>query len=249
MSLLSLPNRGRQSKMGKPSVLVVEDDRSHADVLKYNLEQAGYDVQVAHDGGEGIRKAHLKVPDVIILDIMLPEIDGIEVCRRLRANVATQRVLILMLTAKSEETDQVVGFAVGADDYVTKPFSVKVLLERVKALLRRRQAEETVGDIIENQGVTVDRGRHRVTAGEQTLELTRSEFNLLDALIRQAGRAFTRAELIQAALGEDALVLERTIDVHIRGLRKKMGDFGELVETVRGVGYRFRDASTGDYVS
>ena len=227
--------------MSKPSVLVVEDDRSHADVLRYNLEQAGYEVTIAHDGMDGLRRAQLKVPDVVILDLMLPEIDGIEVCRRLRASAATQNVLVLMLTAKAEETDEVVGFAVGADDYVTKPFKVKALLERIKALMRRRQSEETLGDSVTSQGVTVDRGRHRVTAGDLSLQLTRSEFNLLDSLIRQPGRAFTRAELIEAALGDDALVLERTIDVHIRGLRKKLDRYGDLIETVRSVGYRFRD--------
>ena len=231
--------------MSKPSVLVVEDDRSHADILRYNLEQSGYEVTVAHDGMDGLRRALLKVPDVVILDLMLPEIDGIEVCRRLRASAATQNVLILMLTAKAEETDEVVGFAVGADDYVTKPFKVKVLLERIKALMRRRQSEETLGDSVSSQGITVDRSRHRVTAGDLSLQLTRSEFNLLDSLIRQPGRAFTRAELIEAALGDDALVLERTIDVHIRGLRKKLDRYGDLIETVRSVGYRFRDPTGG----
>lgn len=233
--------------MSKPSVLVVEDDRSHADVIKYNLEQAGYEVNVAHDGMDALRRAQLKVPDVVILDLMLPEIDGIEVCRRLRASAATKSVLILMLTAKAEETDEVVGFAVGADDYVTKPFSVKVLLERVKALMRRRSANEAIGDSISSHGITVDRSRHKVTAGDSHVQLTRSEFNLLDAMIRQPGRAFTRAELIEAALGDDALVLERTIDVHIRGLRKKLGSHGDLVETVRSVGYRFRDPSSHSF--
>ncbi|MCA9262661.1 MAG: response regulator [Planctomycetales bacterium] len=232
--------------MAKTSVLVVEDDRSHADILRYNLEQAGYDVTVARDGADGLRRAQLKVPDVVLLDVMLPEIDGIEVCRRLRANPSTQNVLIIMVTAKSEETDEVVGFAVGADDYVTKPFSVKVLQERIKALMRRRQGEDSAGDSVTSQGVTVDRSRHRVSAGDRQVQLTRSEFNLLDSLIRQPGRAFSRNELIQSALGDDALVLERTIDVHIRGLRKKMGEYGYLIETVRGIGYRFRDPAHTD---
>ena len=133
---------------------------------------------------------------------------------------------------------------------MTKPFSVKVLLERVKALMRRRTSDEALGDSISSQGITVDRSRHKVTAGDTPIQLTRSEFNLLDAMIRQPGRAFTRAELIEAALGDDALVLERTIDVHIRGLRKKLGDeHGDLVETVRSVGYRFRDPTSADYYS
>ena len=229
--------------MASVNILVIEDDRALADVLQYNLRQAGYEVILARDGQDGLQRADLKAPDLIILDLMLPQIDGLEVCRRLRANPATRRILILMLTAKSEETDQVVGFAVGADDYVTKPFSVKVLLERIKALLRRRESESEDHDVVVGQGIMVDRQRHRVTAGDQVLDLTPSEFGLLDALIRQPGRVFSRSELIDSALGSDAIVLERTIDVHVRSLRKKLEGHADLVETVRGVGYRFRDPS------
>ena len=223
-------------------ILVVDDDKRIAASVRRALSYEGYDVSVAHDGWEALDAAHESTPDLVVLDLMLPGINGIDVCRRLRST--TPHVLILMLTAKAEETDEVVGFAVGADDYVTKPFSVKVLMERVKALMRRRSTDEALGDSISSQGITVDRSRHRVTAGDLQVHLTRSEFNLLDAMIRQPGRAFTRAELIEAALGDDALVLERTIDVHIRGLRKKLGDQGDLVETVRSVGYRFRDPSS-----
>jgi two-component system phosphate regulon response regulator PhoB len=227
--------------MAKTRVLIVEDDRSLADVLSYNLEQAGFETSVARDGQDGLRQAQIKTPDVVLLDLMLPLLDGIEVCRRLRSDPATLDILVLMLTAKSEETDQIVGFSMGADDYVTKPFSVKVLLERVKALVRRRDSTGEAGEVICSQGVMIDRRRHRATAGEHSLDLTPSEFGLLDALVRQPGRAFSRTELIDAALGNDALVLERTIDVHIRALRKKLGGHASLVETVRGVGYRFRD--------
>lgn len=226
--------------MTKHHVLIIEDDRSLSDVLSYNLQQAGYLVSVAHDGQDGLNQAQHKSPDVIVLDLMLPVIDGLEVCRRLRANPARGDVLVIMLTAKSEETDQVVGLAMGADDYVTKPFSVKVLLERIKALLRRRASASDERSVVESQGIVIDSQRHCVTAGEQTLDLTLSEFALLDTLIRQPGRAFTRSELIDAALG-DAIVLERTIDVHVRSIRKKLGDNASLVETVRGIGYRFRD--------
>ena len=149
--------------------------------------------------------------------------------------------MVVMLTAKAEEVDQVVGFAIGADDYVTKPFSVKVLLERVKALIRRRSTNSTKSEVIVNQGIMLDRRRHIAMAGDEQLELTPNEFNLLDTLIRQPGRAFTRGDLIDSALGDDAIVLERTIDVHVRALRKKLGGYAELIETVRGVGYRFRD--------
>ena len=227
--------------MTKAQILIVEDDRSLAEVLEYNLRQDGYQTAVANDGQDGLRQARLKPPDLMLLDLMLPMVDGLEVCRRLRADPVTRNMLVLMLTAKSEETDEVVGFSVGTDDYVAKPFSVKVLLERIRALLRRREGNETDGNVMVSQGVMIDRERHRVTIEERPLDLTPSEFGLLEGLIRQPGRVFSRAELIDSALGDDSLVLERTIDVHIRSLRKKLGPHAVLVETVRGIGYRFRD--------
>lgn len=227
--------------MPQLKVLVIEDDRSLADVLAYNLKQAGYEVIVARDGQDGLRQAQLKIPDFVILDLMLPVIDGLEVCRRLRSDPATQNMLILMLTAKAEESDQLVGFSMGADDYVTKPFSVKVLLERLKALERRRSGSADDSDVVSSHGVMIDRRRHRAVAGDEPLTLTLSEFRLLEAMVRQPGRAFTRNELINAALGDEAMVLERTIDVHIRALRQKLGPHADLIETVRGVGYRFRE--------
>jgi two-component system phosphate regulon response regulator PhoB len=228
--------------MAKAQILIIEDDRSLAEVLEYNFRQEGYQTVVARDGQDGLRQARLRMPDLIVLDLMLPLVDGLEICRRLRADPATRNILVLMLTAKTEETDEVVGFSVGTDDYVAKPFSVKVLLERVSALLRRREGSSN-DTVFVSQGVMVDRDRHRVTIDERPLGLTPSEFGLLEALLRQPGRVFSRAELIDAALGGDSLVLERTIDVHIRSLRKKMGPHAALVETVRGVGYRFRDPS------
>lgn len=227
--------------MAKSHILIVEDDKPLADVLEYNLEQAGYEVTVARDGKDGLQQAEVKVPDLILLDLMLPEMDGLTVCRRLRGNPVTRDIIIVMLTAKTEESDQVVGFSLGADDYVGKPFSVRVLLERLKALLRRREGRDMHHDVISSQGIIVDRRGYRATAGERMLDLTPSEFSLLDVLIRQPGPAFSRSELIDAALGGDAIVLERTIDVHIRSLRQKLGTCAEVVETVRGVGYRFRD--------
>lgn len=228
--------------MAKTKILVVEDDRSLADVLDYNLKQAGFEVFCARDGQDGLNQASLRLPDLVILDVMLPVIDGIEVCRRLRASEDTSKCLILMLTAKGEETDQLIGFSMGADDYVVKPFSVKVLLERIKALKRRRGADVVnTDDVVNYKGIVIDRVRHRVTADGEMLDLTPSEFRLLETLIRQPGRAFDRTELIDAALGEDTLVMERTIDVHIRALRRKLGQHSKLVETVRGVGYRFRE--------
>jgi DNA-binding response OmpR family regulator len=228
--------------MPKSKVLVIEDDRSLSEILVYNLDKAGYEVSFAYDGRDGLNQAQLKLPDIILLDVMLPVIDGIEVCRRLRAKPETASALIIMLTAKTEEADQLIGFSVGADDYVTKPFSVRVLLERIKALERRKATrEEDDSDTVSRAGITLDRRRYRVTVNDVPVELTKSEFRLLDTLIRQPGRAFERSELIDSALGEDTLVLERTIDVHIRALRKKIGPEADAIETVRGVGYRFRE--------
>jgi two-component system phosphate regulon response regulator PhoB len=229
--------------MGKTKVLVIEDDRSLAEVLSYNLKQAGYEVLVATDGQDGLLQAQMKSPDIVILDLMLPVIDGLDVCRRLRADASTRDILIVMLTAKAEESDELIRFSLGADDYVTKPFSVKVLLERIKALRRRRTTEPAPDEVTRRYNITVDRRRHQASADNRPLQLTRSEFRLLDTLIRQPGRVFDRAELIDAALGEDTMVMERTIDVHIRALRRKLGGNADLIETVRGVGYRFRDTA------
>jgi two-component system, OmpR family, phosphate regulon response regulator PhoB len=229
--------------MPRNKILLVEDDRALSEVLAYNLNKAGYEVTTSFDGRDGLNQAQSKMPDLVVLDVMLPIMDGIEVCRRLRSNPDTAPMNIILLTAKSEESDQLIGFSVGADDYVTKPFSVKIFLERVKALLRRKQiAETTDAEVVSLQGITLDRRKYRTTVGEQPVELTKSEFKLLETLMRQPGRAFERSELIDSALGEDTLVLERTIDVHIRAIRKKIGEKSDAIETVRGVGYRFREA-------
>lgn len=226
--------------MPKASILIVEDDRSLADVIAYNLRQQGYEVQLSSDGEDGIAKAIHYRPDLIILDLMLPVVDGLDVCRKLKADKETRKIRILMLTAKSEESDQLVGFSLGADDYVTKPFSVKVLLERVKALCRR-DSEESDDGVITTQGVVIDPLRHTVAVDDSTLQFTRSEFRLLETLARHPGRVFARSELLDAVLGDGTIVMERTIDVHVRAIRRKLGDRADLVETVRGVGYRFRD--------
>jgi len=227
--------------MANHKVLVVEDDHALAEVLEYNLKQAEYNVLVARDGRQGLKQVDEWKPELILLDLMLPLIDGTELCRRVRARSDTGNPLILMLTAKAEESDQVLGLSLGADDYVMKPFSVKVLLQRVAALFRRNESRQEENISITSQGVAVDRRRHQATAGTERLNLTHSEFRLLDVLVRQPGRAFTRSELIDAVLGDDSLVMERTIDVHIRSLRAKLGEYACLIETVRGVGYRFAE--------
>ncbi len=230
--------------MAKTKVLIVEDDRSLSDILFYNLQKEGFNVFRAFDGREGIEQAILKQPDIIVLDLMLPRVSGMDVCRHLRKQKETSGSGILMLTAKGEDLDQIEGFAAGADDYVVKPYSVRVLLERIRALQRRRTAADNQDegvDHIESMGIRIDLRRHEVKLNGQALEFTRSEFNLLKTLMAEPGRAFDRAELIESALGEDTLVLERTIDVHIRAIRRKLGEIAHVVETVRGVGYRFKE--------
>jgi two-component system phosphate regulon response regulator PhoB len=229
--------------MPKPRILVIEDERALIEPLTANLEREGFDVLIAQDGIDGLRQAQLKLPDLIVLDLMLPLKPGLEVCRELRIGARTRDIPIIMLTAKAEESDELVGFATGADDYVTKPYSMKVLIQRIKKELRRMQLQDEApaGTVIESQGVVIDRHSHKALYRDQELPLTPTEFRLLEVLIRQSGRAFTRYELMDAAIGEDAIVLERTIDVHIKSLRKKLGEAGELIETVRGVGYRFHE--------
>ncbi len=230
--------------MSKTRVLIVEDDRALSDVLFYNLQKEGFNVFRAFDGREGIEQARLKEPDIVILDLMLPRVSGMDVCRQLRKMKETKNSGILMLTAKGEDVDQIDGFEAGADDYVVKPYSIPVLLERLRALQRRRAPEDTLDNAVEQlecAGIKVDLRRHQVFLDDHELELTHSEFRLLQTLIAQPGRAFERSELIESALGEDTLVLERTIDVHIRAIRKKLGSLSEVIETVRGVGYRFRE--------
>ncbi len=229
--------------MAKPKILLVEDERALVEPLSYNLEREGFEVLVAHDGQDGLRQAQVKLPDMIVLDLMLPVKGGLDVCRELRAGPRTRDIPVIMVTAKADETDQLVGFAVGADDYVTKPYSMKVLIQRIKKEIRRRQVQDEPlsSTKIESQGVTIDSHAHRALMNGEEMPLTPTEFRLLETLLKQAGRAFTRYELMDSAIGEDAVVLERTIDVHVKSLRKKMGDASDLIETVRGVGYRFRE--------
>jgi two-component system phosphate regulon response regulator PhoB len=242
-TLASEPTKAAEFIMAKPRILIIEDERALVEPLTYTLEREGFDVFAAHDGLDGLRQAQVRLPDLIVLDLMLPVKPGLEVCRTLKASPQTQQIPIIILTARAEESDQLMGFAVGADDYVTKPYSMRVLVERIKKELRHRDrlAEGVQGDVVDSQGVTIDRHRHRATSQGVDLALTPTEFRLLEVMLRQPGRAFTRHDLMDAAIGEDAVVLERTIDVHVKCLRKKLGDASDLIETVRGVGYRFRE--------
>ncbi len=234
--------------MGQPRILIIEDERGLTQTLTWYFNREGYETTVAADGTEGLRKAQSLIPDAILLDVMLPGLNGLEVCRELRAGERTKDIPIIMLTARGEESDQIEGFAKGADDYVTKPFSNKVLLQRVKALLRRAEGAGEAGDVTEHLGVKIDRVRHRAMFGNKALDLTPTEFRLLECMVRQPGRAFSRHQLMDASIPDGSIVLERTIDVHVKTLRKKLttaGGSGELIETVRGVGYRFQERKAG----
>jgi two-component system phosphate regulon response regulator PhoB len=221
-------------------ILVIEDEKALADVLGYNLRREGYDVTLAYDGQEGLKQASTKLPDLIVLDLMLPTISGTEVLRELRSSDRTREIPVIILTAKAEEADQVVGFTLGADDYVTKPFSVKVLIQRIKAVKRRSEGTTEPEDQITHGNVRIDRIRHRAFVDDRELDLTPTEFRLLEIMLKSPGRAFTRQQLMDGSIGEGAVVLERTIDVHVKTLRRKMGEI-ELIETVRGVGYRLKE--------
>src|SRR5215213_10655139 len=231
--------------MPQPRILLIEDEKGLVQSLTWYFNREGYETTAVADGAEGLRKAQTLLPDLILLDLMLPGMGGLDVCRELRAGDKTKNIPIIIITARSEETDEVIGLSMGADDYVTKPFSNKVLLQRMKAILRRSETAKENTDVTEHLGVKVDRMRHQATVGDRRLDLTPTEFRLLEALIRQPGRAFSRHQLMDAAIGEGSIVLERTIDVHVKTLRKKLAalsGLSDLIETVRGVGYRFRES-------
>jgi two-component system, OmpR family, alkaline phosphatase synthesis response regulator PhoP len=230
--------------VAKEKILVVEDEEDILELLDYNLSRHGYRVIRAADGEAALAAARKERPDLLLLDLMLPGVDGLEVCRALKGSAETAALPIVMLTARGEEADIVSGLELGADDYVTKPFSPRVLLARIKAVLRRRVAASAapaetavlaVGDLV------IDPGRHEVRLRGEPVELTHTEFRILHFLARRPGWVFTRYQIVTGAQGEDAVVTDRSVDVHIVSLRRKLGKCGELVQTVRGVGYRFKD--------
>jgi len=228
--------------MSKEHILVVEDEEDILELLRYNLMKEGYRVTGAFSGEEGLKAARSQPPDLIVLDLMLPGIDGLTVCRELKMDAKTRDLPIIILTAKGEEADIVAGLELGADDYVTKPFSPRVLLARVRAVLRRRQAEpQAEADLIELHEIIIHPGRHEVLIQGRPVNLTSTEFRLLSFLARRPGWVFTRSQIVQGVQGEDYSVTERAVDVQIVGLRKKLGAAGKYVETVRGVGYRFKE--------
>ncbi len=230
--------------MEKMKILVVEDEAPIQELLQFNLERSKYRVKVVDSGEEAMGQAAHFRPDLILLDIMLPGADGLEVCKKLKANSQTASIPIIMLTALCEEADIVTGLELGADDYITKPFSPRVLLARVKAALRRIEASKPVsndGELISSHGISIDIGRHKVEVDSEDVSLTFTEFKVLQLLASQPGRVFTRYQIVDAVHGEDYPVTDRSVDVQIVGLRKKLGDAGQFIETIRGIGYRFKE--------
>jgi two-component system phosphate regulon response regulator PhoB len=228
--------------MPKEHILVVEDEEDILELLRYNLAKEGYSVTGVIDGEAALRAARSTTPDLILLDLMLPGMDGLTVCRELKQDARTRDLPIIMLTAKGEEADIVAGLELGADDYLTKPFSPRVLLARLRAVLRRRRATPPpAGDTLKLREMTIHPGRHEVLVQGRPVDLTATEFRLLHFLARRPGWVFTRDQIVQGVQGEDYSVSERAVDVQIVGLRKKLGSAGQYIETVRGVGYRLKE--------
>jgi two-component system alkaline phosphatase synthesis response regulator PhoP len=227
--------------MAHAKIMVVEDEADIQELIRYNLAKEGFLVTTCDSGEDALERVNQHVPDLVLLDLMLPGISGLDVCRALRRAPQTQSVPIIMLTAKSEEADIVTGLELGADDYVTKPFSPRVLLARVQAVLRRRvTTDEPPSTTIRRGEIEIDTARHQVTLAGAPLDLTYTEFSVLELLARRAGIVFTRYQIVDAVKGEDYPVTDRSVDVQIVGLRKKLGNHSKLIETVRGVGYRFQ---------
>jgi two-component system alkaline phosphatase synthesis response regulator PhoP len=227
--------------MSKGTVLVIDDEKDLIELVRYNLDKEGFDVVAAHDGTSGLEIATRHKPNLVVLDLMMPGMDGLEVCRRMRGDERTRRIPVIMLTAKAAETDRIVGLELGADDYVTKPFSPRELVARVKAVLRRTAEQEEPKELIRAGELVIDTKRHEVTFAGQPVSLTATEFRILQFLAGRPGRVVTRDEIIDAALGRETAIFDRTIDVHVTAIRKKLGAGGQQIETVRGFGYKFRD--------
>jgi len=231
--------------MSKEKILVVDDEKDIIELLQYNLEKEGYRISCAYSGEECLENVKTELPDLILLDLMLPEIDGLDVCKFLKNNPQTSHIPIIMLTAKGEETDIVLGLELGADDYITKPFKVRELLARVKTVLRRTKMNifplSKEKDIIVFKDLVIDSTKHQVTLKDKPVNLTFIEFNLLKFLASHPGKVFTREQLLTQVWSEESFIVDRAVDVHIRRLRQKLLTAGEYIITIRGVGYRFKE--------
>ncbi|HLC15518.1 MAG TPA: response regulator transcription factor [Thermodesulfovibrionia bacterium] len=226
----------------KANILVVDDEDDILELLQYNLKREGYQVSGVTSGEAGLKLIRQSLPDLAILDLMLPGVDGFEVCRLIKGDPRTQHIPVIMLTAKGEETDVVAGLELGADDYITKPFKPRILLARVKAALRAKAAKVQESEsLVRIHELIIDPGRHEVLVDNEPIELTYTEFAVLHFLARQPGRVFSRYQIVDAVRGIDYPVTERSVDVQIVGVRKKLGPYGRYIETVRGVGYKFKE--------
>lgn len=228
--------------MAKHKILVIEDDEDICELVTYHLVREGYLVSSSTSGEAGLEQIKRNAPNLVLLDLMLPGMNGLDVCRILRADQRTSELPVIMLTAKGEDDDVVLGLKVGADDYITKPFSPKVLVERVRNILRRKgSVAHNKTDVITVRELTIHPGRHEVTINNKLITLTITEFRLLQLLAQRPGWVFTREQIVNAIRGDDYPATERSVDVQVVGLRRKLGAFGDNIETVRGVGYRFKE--------
>lgn len=228
--------------MGRSKIVVIEDEPDIVEVMCYNLQREGYQVSSTTRGDEGLELVRNQSPSLVILDLMLPGMDGLSVCQQIKSDPLTRSTPIIIVSAKGEESDVVIGLGLGADDYIAKPFSPREMLARVKAVLRRGPLqEEQQKDRIVARDLVIDPSRHEVRAAGELVKLTATEFKLIHQLASQPGRAYTREQLLNRVVGEGVVVVDRNIDVHIRSVRKKLGDLGEMIQTIRGVGYRFVD--------
>ncbi|MFT5113940.1 MAG: two-component system alkaline phosphatase synthesis response regulator PhoP [Parasphingorhabdus sp.] len=222
-------------------ILIVEDEEDLREIMLYNFKREGYEVLGVESGEDGIIKAKSIHPDIILLDLMLPKMSGLDVCRELKSDLNTKSIPIVMVSAKGEEADIVCGLELGADDYVTKPYSPRVLLARVRALLRRSKVEESVDNDLVINTMVLNKNKHSIKIDNEEIELTKSEFSILHFLVSNRGWVFTRFQIVNAIRGERYVVTERAIDVQIVGLRKKISTYGKMIETVRGIGYKFQE--------
>lgn len=228
--------------MSKPKVLIIEDEEDIVELVSYNLENEGFTVCSVESGDLAVETVLRFKPDLILLDLMLPGMNGLDVCRTLKGEAETRSIPIIMLTAKGEETDIVLGLEMGADDYIPKPFSPRVLIARIRSVLRRGSSTPLKqGSVLSIDGLMINPGKHIVSIDDTELNLTATEFNVLYFLARNRGWVYTRYQIVEGVHGDDYPVTDRSVDVQITGLRKKLGSYGEYIETVRGVGYRFRE--------
>ena len=224
--------------MSKQKILVIDDEQDLVELLKFNLQKEGYEVAVAYDGFTGLERAR-RMPDAIILDLMLPEMNGLDVCRHLKRVSATAGIPILMLTAKGEEADKVVGLELGADDYLAKPFSIRELLARIKAILRRAAFRTGAEEVLAIGSLSLDKGKYEAKVKNKILPLTGFEFRLLWFLAENKGRVLSRRQILRE-VSPDRVTIDRTVDVHVKELREKLDESGGMIETIRGVGYRLK---------